>query len=59
MQTRTKLQQTLKAVFSFKEGLLILSGTKILYSKILCLIFFINISVVSAMSSTMVKVSDT
>lgn len=64
-QIRTKLQQTLKAVLnrykleSVKQGFLILSGTKTLYSKILYLVSFVNFSVVSEMNLIMTKVSKT
>ena len=65
LQIRTKVQQTLKAVLnrykleSVKQGFLILSGTKTLYSKILYLVSFFNFSVVSEMNLIMTKVSKT
>ena len=67
LQTRTKLQQTLKVVlncckleivFKTKQGFPILPVTKTLYPKTLYLVLFISFSVVSAMSPIMVKVSD-
>ena len=65
LQIRTKLQQTLKAILNrykleiVKQGFLILSGTKTLYSTILYLVSFVNFSVVSEMNLIMTKVSKT
>ena len=68
LQTRTKLQKTLKGVLNCckleivlnaKQGIAILSVTKTLYSKTSCLVLFTNLSVVFAMSPIMVKVLDT